>query len=384
MYFISFLLKNLLRRKTRSGLTILGVAVAVAAMVTCLGIAYGLESSFVQAFEGRGADLVVTSSGRKNQLGSKLPESLGPTIADMQGVKEVRPGVLEMMSIKTQGGNDIGTFVNGWPIDSPLFNALTMLSGRKLQPGDRRRVMLGEAIASNLEKQVGDTVVLDTETFYVVGVFRSFNVFENGSVIIPLPEAQEWLGLEGLVTGFTVVLHDTPDRPAVAERVAHDIETLKDKEGRPYRLSARPAQDYVKESMPIKLAHGIAWFFSIFPAVMGAVVMLITMLTSVLERIKEIGILRAMGWKKSRVVRMILGEALLLSSIGAVLGCLGAIGLIRWLSMLAVTNSFVQGDVPPITLLYGVVTALVVALIGGAWPAWQAAQLLPTEALRHE
>jgi len=91
-----------------------------------------------------------------------------------------------------------------------------------------------------------------------------------------------------------------------------------------------------------------------------------------------------MGWRQRRVIGMILGEALILSAAGAVVGVTAAVLVVWWLSTLPITSGFVQGDLPPVVLLYGLLTAFLVAVVGGVWPAWRAARCLPSEALRHE
>jgi putative ABC transport system permease protein len=128
----------------------------------------------------------------------------------------------------------------------------------------------------------------------------------------------------------------------------------------------------------------MAWLTSGIALVIGAISMLNTMITSVMERTKEIGILRAVGWGRLRVVRMILGESLLLSAAGAVLGAGTALAVIRVLARVPQTSGFVSGQLAPSVLVEGLFLTLFVTLIGGGYPAARAARLLPTEALRHE
>jgi putative ABC transport system permease protein len=105
---------------------------------------------------------------------------------------------------------------------------------------------------------------------------------------------------------------------------------------------------------------------------------------SVFERTREIGILRAIGWRKSRVVRLILYESLLFSVAGAVVGIVAAVALTHALTWLPLLSGFIQGDVAPAVMIQGFFIALAVGLLGGAYPAYRGAHLLPTEALRHE
>ena len=99
---------------------------------------------------------------------------------------------------------------------------------------------------------------------------------------------------------------------------------------------------------------------------------------------REIGILRAMGWRKMRVVRMILAESVLLSILGALVSILGALAVTQLLTRVPPVNGYIRGDVAPFVMLEGVLIAVAVGVIGGAYPAYRGAQLLPTEAIRHE
>jgi putative ABC transport system permease protein len=106
------------------------------------------------------------------------------------------------------------------------------------------------------------------------------------------------------------------------------------------------------------------------------------MFMSIQERIKEIGILRALGWERSRVVRMILGESLAISAAGGLLGSCGAIGLVKLLTNVPAVRGLIQGRVDLGIVLQGLLVALLVGFIGGLLPAISASKLSPAEALQ--
>jgi putative ABC transport system permease protein len=110
--------------------------------------------------------------------------------------------------------------------------------------------------------------------------------------------------------------------------------------------------------------------------------MMNTMAMAVHERIKEIGTLRAIGWQRPRIVRMIVGEATILSLFGGCLGCLLAIAILRFLTRFPITSGFIDGYIAPQYLAMGVLMGLVVGVAGAAYPAWWGASLSPVEALR--
>jgi putative ABC transport system permease protein len=382
MHFVSFILKNLRHRKFRSALTVLGVAVAVMAVVALVGIARGFETSFAELYEKRSVDLVVVRAGTMERQGSSLPERIGARIQQVEGVRAVCPGLMDMVSFEDR--QLIGVPVQGWAADSFLFNELRVLQGRLLAQGDRHAVMLGVVLAKNLSKRVGDPLEIEGQEFGIVGIFESFNVFENGSAVVLLHDLQQLMDRPDQVTGFQVVLKETANRKAAVDRVRQEIEALRDDKGRPWRLTALPTQDYVKSTTQIQMSQAVAWVTSAIALVIGAIGVLNTMIMSVYERTREIGILRAVGWRPSRIVRLVLYESLLLSLAGAGLGIAGAIALVSVLSSLPAAGGYIRPGVSWAVVGQGLLTAVAVGLIGGAYPAMRGARLRPTEALRHE
>jgi putative ABC transport system permease protein len=289
----------------------------------------------------------------------------------------------EMNPGDSSASNVINVLLQGWRPETFSFNDLEILEGRTLRKDDDKAILLGVTLAENVKKHAGDVFMLNGEEWNVVGVFRSFTVFESGGAIVPLEALQRMSFREGSVTGFSVVLKHGPDAPK-PDQVAAQINQLTDDEGRSMNLNAQPSEKYSEESMHIKMAHAMAWMTSVIAILVGGIGMLNTMIMAVVERIREISILRAIGWRKSRVVSMILGESLILSLAGGVLGVCGAVLLIGYLTTLPTVAGFMTGRIAPEVMAKGFVLALAVGLLGGLFPAYRAAQLLPSEGLRSE
>ena len=383
MYFATFLLKNLVRRKARSLLTILGIAVAIGTVVTLRGVSYGFERSFRANFERRGIDLVVVSAGIPDQLRSNLDEDIGTQIERIAGVRRVSSGLLELVDVQ-RGDSNISILVNGWRPGGAQFDELEIVSGRAIRPEDSRAIMLGATLAEILHKGVGDTVTMQDERYDVVGVYRSFDLFENGGAVVPLATLQREMLRPKSVTGFTVELEPTQDKEALADTVRRRIDALVDAKGKPRGITAQPTRAYVSGTIYIRMANGMAWITSGIALIVGGITILNTMITAVIERTKEIGLLQALGWVRARVLGMVLGEALLLSLTGAAVGIGAAMLVVRWLAGLPQTSGFVSGVISPVVIAEGLGLTLLMSLIGGVGPAYRAACLQPTEALRHE
>lgn len=382
MYFVTFVFKSLLQRKLRSALTCVGVAVAVAAVVALVGVSRGFERSFGQLYERRGVDLVVLRAGIAERLTSNVDERIGARLQVMPGVRAVTSVLLDIVSF--ENSSFIGVPVQGWPVDSFMFDDLKILTGRRLHAGDTKVVMLGGVLANNLDKRVGDTIEIEGEECKIVGTFESFNVFENGSAVVLLGDLQRLMDRRQQVTGFMIVLDNTPDKEAQLAALRTEIQAMTDARGRPLHLAAMATQDHVRTTLEIRVTHSMAWLTSAIALFIGTIGMINTMLMSVFERTQEIGILRALGWKKMRVLRMILLESLTLSMVGAVLGVAGGILLTQLLIMLPDAGGLVSGDIDATVIAQSIGIALLVGLFGGLYPAFRAARLLPTEAMRHE
>ena len=144
-------------------------------------------------------------------------------------------------------------------------------------------------------------------------------------MVVLLQDLQRFMGHQGQVSGFAIVT-EHPDDQAEIERIRRAIEALGP------NIEATPTAEFVNSTPEIRFVRAMAWVTSAIGLIIGAVGMLNTMIMSVFERTSEIGILRAIGWRRWRVVRMILMESVLLSLAGGAVGAVGAIVLARVLA----------------------------------------------------
>jgi putative ABC transport system permease protein len=383
MWFITLVLRNLWYRKVRTLLTVLGLAVAVCAVVTMIGVADVFQQAVSQLLETRNVDLVVTRAGVAQRLVSTLNASLRDRIREIPEVKAVDSMLVDVVSF--EDANLIAVYVLGGDVNGLLFENLRLISGRKPKPGDERPAVLGAVLAQSLGKKVGDKVVIEGEEFTVVGIHESFNLFENSTASVPLSDLQQIMDRHNQVTSFLVVVNDSPDKQATVTSVREQIEQLRDERGRKLGISVRPTQDHIKSTLELKVVQAMAWTTSLIAVLIGVIGMLNTMMISVFERTREIGTLRAVGWPKGRVIRMILLESLLLCAGGWVLGVGGSLLLTWLLSAFPSTSTLILPSRVSLSIIgQALVMVLAAGQLGAAYPAYFAAGLLPTEALRHE
>jgi putative ABC transport system permease protein len=375
MWFSTIVVKNSIRRPLRSVLTIVAIATAIGAVVALVGIASGFERTFAELYKGAGIDLVVVRAGVKHRLNSTLDQAMGEKIRQLPSVRDVIPGLADVISFEDAGL--YGVLVQGWVPESKIFEHISVLSGRSLRLGDAKAVMLGSILAKNLGKAVGDELKLFEDQFQIVGIYKSTTVFEEGACTIALAELQRLMDRPNQVTGFSVIV-DHPVDPKKLDQTRHAIEGLD------AGVTALTTDEHVKSVTEIQLAKAMAWLTSAVALFIGSFGVMNTMIMSVHERTREIGVLRAIGWRKRSVVRLILMESVLLSLIGALVGSLGAVLLVHLLTRLPTVSGLIDGRIEPMFIGYGFAIALLVGLLGGLLPAYRASRMLPSSALRYE
>ncbi len=372
MRFSSLVLRNLTRRRGRTLLTLLALTMAVASVVALRGIARGFTDSFAGIYRSHGVDVVVSRQGTADRLSSSVGEPAIDQIRSVDGVAAAAGVLLETLSLEDQqifGIPTMGIAADSWLRDD--FRWQQRLNAAQPAAG---RVALGIHLAERSGLSVGDTAMIFEEPYVVEGVFESGSVWENGAMVLPLDQLQTLSDRGGQVTYINVRLQPDVDRDQ-ADAVLAAIESLDN------RLHAMTTDNFVGTDTRMQLASAMAWMTSIIALAIGAIGTLNTMMTSVLERTREIGVLRAVGWSKTRITNMIVSESLLLAIAASVLGCLLALVATEAMSR----HPAVRGVLVPSFGVWGVIEgtllAIAIGLLGAILPARRAASIMPTEAL---
>ncbi|MBL7161224.1 MAG: ABC transporter permease [Anaerolineales bacterium] len=369
------LFKNLLRRKGRTILTVLSIAIGVAAIVALGALADGVQAGYDSFLTGSKADLVLSQPDSMDVSLSILDESIGRELAVMPEVAEVSP----MIQSFVQTEDVPYFFVFGYPEDSFILGRFKIIDGvgldsREAQRAQGKPLILGASAAEILDRQPGDTLRLTESVYRIVGIYETGKELEDSGAVLPLKEAQELLGKQHKVSLFYVQLKD----PSLSNRLEERVERLWSD------VAISSTESYADKQIMGDYMQGFAWAIAGLSIVIGGVVMMNSQLMAVMERTREIGVLRSVGWNKRRILLMILGESLLVGIMGGLIG----IGL-GWLMLVAASDviSFFGAsteNIRPAILIQASITVLVLGFVGGAYPAWQASRLQPVEALRYE
>jgi len=372
---IRIIFKNLIRRKIRTTLTVLGVSVGVIAIIALGALADGFQAGYSSMMAGSKADLVLSQPDTMDISYSAVDESVGAALVAMPEIAEVS-GMLQGL---TQAESEALFIVFGYSEDSFMIDRFRVIEGSGLYDRIPRSlrgtpILLGSAAAEVMDKGVGDTLRITTITYRIVGIYETGDAFEDSAALLRLEDAQDLLGKDLQVSLLYIRLKEPDLRSRLEERVARQWPDLK--------LSG--TSEFANQQSMQTILEAFVWVIGGLAIVIGGVGMLNAQLMAVFERTREIGVLRATGWPRRRVLGMILGESVLVCLTGGVLGILMGWLLLDGISKVTVLMGTHTGNISSELIGQALLVVLILGLVGGLYPAWRAAQLPPVEALRYE
>ena len=240
------------------------------------------------------------------------------------------------------------------------------------------------ALADSLGKHRGETLDIEGTPFDIVGIFLGDNPFDANSIVGVLADVQKLMGRADVVSEFQLTVDPSAHNDAAIEEISKSIESLRDDEQQPLGFQAQPTNQFVQGATEAKLGAAMAWATTAIVTSLSLLGMLNTMLMSVAERTRELGLLTAIGWRRSRIVRLVLGESLIISLLAAIVGSLVAVALVRALAAWQLTSLLVPASLSATSVAVGFFRALFTGIVGSLYPALYAASLSPVESLRYE
>ncbi len=361
--------RNLLRRPARTVLTVAGVALGVGLIVALLSLATGVQRSAEQLIHVGRADFGLFQSDVSDFSRSLLPETLAAKVAAVPGVAQTAK--LKLWPSELEGQDAF--FVFGLDPNEFVWRRLVFLSGGGPAQGE---LLLGNRAARRLGLGVGDPLQLRRgKTYRVAGIYHSGDGFEDSGAVLPLAAVQRLAQRLGEITTVAVTVRPGLAARTVAQRLQAQL---------PGTVAVYEPSQAIKVDTSSRLIVDTGWIISLLALIVGGIGVTNTMAMSVVERVREIGILRAVGWRAWRVGGLIVGEAvaiaLLALGVGLGLGVLAADVFSDHTS----TSGLVRPDFTAGVFAWGLAFALGVAVLGASYPTWRALRLEPLEALRRE
>ncbi len=387
------LLRNLGRRKLRTSLTILGITIGIWALVVFGSMANKINALVAGGSQFYDGKVTVSAKGAGMGFGSPVDISAGDRISSMSGVDVVVPGVSMLLaddasSMSMSMPQMIRGEIAGADRGRETFPT-SYASGRALTPADEGAnvAVLGSDIARQHDTRVGDTMTLHGESFQVVGILEPTLTAPDTTVIVPLEAAQRLyvetlppmvaanLDPATLATGFTVY----PKAGTDPETIAIEIRTTAPD------LEPMTAKDFDSQiGSATSILNSILVGIALISLAVGGLSVINTMAMSVAERTREIGIKRAIGGGRFRIVRELVTESALIGFLGGATGLVLGAALVTLVNEAGRSSGTVLFQLTTGTAFTAVGFSTVLGALAGLIPAMHAARLDPVTALRYE
>jgi putative ABC transport system permease protein len=360
---------NLIHRPLRSVISIAAIAIEVVMILAVAAIFLGQIDSQKIRTNGIGADIIVMPPG------SSFISALGSASVPARNVEALRklPGVAVASPViqKTSLGASLEVL---YGVDYPSYNALRPFVFVAGGPFEGQRDVIVDDIFAQTDKgyHVGDSIAVLGQTFRICGIVESG---KGGRKMLPISSLGELMGAEGKASLFYIKADS-----------GHDLESI-----RKEILAAPGFQNYqvltmhewlslmTPEHIPgFEIALNVVTFIA---TLVGFLVIFLSMYTAILERTREIGILKSMGASKTAIVTMVLRESVLMAIVGIAVGIGLTYGIHAWMGQRFPTVFF---EITQSWIIKACVIAFLGAIFGASYPAFMAARKDPIDALAYE
>lgn len=404
-------LSHVRKSRMRSWLTIIGIVIGVAAIVAIISIGEGMQASVQKSLGSLGADQITVTPGYSRATGMG-PGQRGPgggastvnlTDKDLNNIKQV-PGVIYvngMVSGRSEmiiGTEKTSVSING--VDTTVWRSMIttgLESGRYLQPGDTNAVVIGYSLAHEVFLQPitqNRPIMIGGKTFKVVGILEQSGGFggTDRAVFMSVDPARDVITDTIANNQFTSITLKIADQ-GLADKVKTDIEQ---KLMNSRHVNSRTRDFTVTAFASIQqqissVTQSITMFLAAIAAVsllVGAVGIANTMFMSVMERTRQIGLLKALGATDTEVMKLFLIESGLFGVVGGVIGITLGVLISVLISSIGLQMIGPGGTmttvVPPSLIIFALAFSILVGVLSGVMPARNAAKMNPVDALRFE
>lgn len=330
-----------------------------------------MENSVQSTFNEGGAEITVSNStaigGNSGLINSQFCSDLKNT----SGVLDTA-GELSVTDTASSEGMSGGTTIIGISPDKLSLAGISKINGSFFK-NNTHEAIVGAQYAEMNNVSVGDEVSFLNENFKIVGIFETGNIFTDGGVYVPLDTLQGMADTDKFSSVLVKTTEGANDT-LVSKNIENDFSDVS-------TITSEEMSSMMGNVLGILDTVSLA--VSGLAIIVGAIGIVNTMVMSVYERTKEIGVLKSVGWKSSRILTMILGETLVLTILSGIIGSGFGILISEVGVRLMGGDDFALGyDPHTFILAFGI--TIFVGIIGGVYPAYKASKLAPTEALRYE
>ncbi|HIJ05341.1 MAG TPA: ABC transporter permease, partial [Nanoarchaeota archaeon] len=382
-------LKSIRHRKLRSWLTVIGIVIGVAAIISLMTLSRSLEGTIEEQFETFGANRIIISAKGFQGPGTAsngLTTEDVETLEKISGFEYIVPGIFRSAEIIYK--DQIGfTLIGGIPSESYedfyLDSGIEVEEGRFIQDAEKYVAVIGSRVATEMfskEIHVGDKIKIGKKDFRVVGILEEIgNAQDDNQISIPLDAAREIFDEEESIDLIIAQVKTTSDIPQLQEKIEKELER---KRGDTNFQVLTASQILEQINQVLGIMQVVLVGIAAISLIVGAIGIMNSMYTSVLERTREIGVMKAIGAKNKDILTIFLIESGLIGLVGGILGTVLGASLAVAVGPFSKNAGFtLHITIEPFVILLGLLFAFVVGIIAGVLPAWQASKLKPIDAL---
>ena len=375
---------NIIRRKAKMLFLVLGLVIGISTVVTLLSITESMTKNIEERLNQFGANIVMVPKSENLSLNYgginvggvsyKVREFDQEQLLDIKTIKNsknlsiVAPKVLGPVTVK-----DKKVLLMGVLFEKELALKTWWHKTGGTYPENDNEVILGSQVATLLGFQPGDTINISGESFQVATILKPTGAAEDDAIIASLPASQKLLGKEGKLSMVEI--------SAFCQGCPISEMTLQIAEKFPNAKVTAMKQAVMSKMQSIDMFKSFSLGVSIIVILIGSLLVLVTMMGSVNERTREIGIFRAIGFRRGHVMQIILLEAMLLGVIGGILG-FGIGNLIAYTIIPVVMKDGVFAGINGNLGIVSILMAVALSLLASLYPAFKASNMDPSEALR--
>lgn len=402
--YFTLAVTTIVNRRLRSWLTMIGIFIGIAAVVALISLGQGLQKAVSEQFALIGADkLFVTPKG--NNFGppgftaaGKLEKKDVGLISDVRGVDSAAGRLLN--TLRVEFGDRVSTpFVASVPDNEDGLRLLQEIElikvqdGRFLRVDDKNKIVVGSQYTDKnflgREVRIGSKIVVQGVDFKVVGVLqKSGDPGIDGGILMAEEDLRQLVGNKEGFNGVMVKTRAGADPLDVAEGIARMLRRDRGlKEGKEDFEIQTPEQILERFGTVLTIVQVVLVGIAAISLLVGGIGIMNTMYTSVVERTREIGIMKAVGARNGDILTVFLVESGLLGLSGGVIGVLIGIGLskaVEYAAQQAFGTTLIQAQVSWWLVIGALLFSFVIGTASGVFPARRAAALTPVEALRYE
>jgi len=383
---------NIRHRKLRTWLTVIGIIIGVAAIISLVTVSRSLESTLESQFEQFGANRIIISSKGFQGPGTSsegLTTQDLKTIEQISGFKYIVPGLF--ISTEVRHKDEVGfTLINGVPAENFeeffLDSGAELQEGRFIRNGDRFEAVVGSKVIESMfdnPLKLGSKIEIEGKEFKIIGVLKEIgNSQDDNQINIPLDTAREIFNKPNDVDAIIAQVKSPDDIPLLQEKIERELER---KRGDTNFQVVTATQILEQIGEILGIIQFVLVGIAAISLIVGGIGIMNSMYTSALERTKEIGIMKAIGAKNSDIFEIFLIESGLIGLVGGLFGTILGSVIALTIGEFSKNAGFLLNiKIEILVLVFGLAFAFVIGIFSGILPAVQAAKLKPVDALRYE